>query len=345
MRGNETFFTPSVNEGRSGNVVIREGNEMSKKISWTITNSLESIRASAAKLETEFAALNETANAATGVVMDVKPLTGLKNVPSVSFFRREGLHSSLQSDRNVEETVKRALNYVENGFSVDKALHEENKVALENNKKFCESVERIMTNAGIPPTYKVGELKRGRIVYSERRAGWMEDLIRCVKTDDGFSVSERIYRDQLMRIAEWEKSEKEKEVAAAKEKEEAEKKLVAERELAVFIVKYSLPTMSSWTDVLDVVLAKDKYLRLAYWLEKNRGDWMDGCDYAKMGLDSFNVETNEDAEISNELYSLCDNWEGDGRVFRDCQFNYTFLYSKVSKELMSEFEAVLKYVN
>ena len=57
-------------------------------------------------------------------------------------------------------------------------------------------------------------------------------------------------------------------------------------------------------------------------------------------MNGFTVETETDQEIQDELQGLIDNWDGDGRVFRDCKWNYSTLYAMVTDE-HSELQAQL----
>jgi len=118
------------------------------------------------------------------------------------------------------------------------------------------------------------------------------------------------------------------------EKERQQEKIKKERELALLFVKYNVSLDSSTEDLLDTILSKDKYLELAYWLEKNRGDWNDGPSYAEIGLDKFrSYEMNEiDKEIANAINDHIVNWQDDGRVFRDCEWNYSRIRGLVKDE-------------
>lgn len=82
----------------------------------------------------------------------------------------------------------------------------------------------------------------------------------------------------------------------------------------------------------------NKYLHLAHWLNRNREDWSDGYSYAEVGINNFKVENEQDREILDSLLALIDeNWDGDGRVFRDTKWNYDALYSLVPEDLRSDF--------
>ena len=48
----------------------------------------------------------------------------------------------------------------------------------------------------------------------------------------------------------------------------------------------------------------------------------------------FEVETKEDQEIYDNIYSYIENWSDylDGRCFRDCEYNYDVLYGMVEEQ-------------
>ena len=123
-------------------------------------------------------------------------------------------------------------------------------------------------------------------------------------------------------------------------------KKIEERHKIRLIDKYKIDIESEWCDILDVVLNKDKYLYLAYSLERNREDWNEGCRYAESGLCNFEVESDLDKKIYADIREYIDNWEDymDGRVFRDCEYNYSVLYELVEdKGLMDDFNLVREY--
>jgi len=56
--------------------------------------------------------------------------------------------------------------------------------------------------------------------------------------------------------------------------------------------------------------------------------------------------TEEDKEIFESIHELAYESEDiDGRVFRDCEYNYSFLYGKVSEEIMKDYEILKEYYN
>lgn len=175
---------------------------------------------------------------------------------------------------------------------------------------------------------------------------WRSEVDRFVETTDGFGKIQNDHNKFLEQIERWHMDQIKKLQVKQQEKEQREKNLIKSRELAQLQVKYNLEPITNFEDVLDVILDKNKYLHLAYWLERNRGDWNDGSHYAECGLNGFVVETDTDQQIHDNIQYHIDDWCGDGRVFRDCEWNYSVLYGMVEdEELMKDFETVQKYIN
>ena len=113
---------------------------------------------------------------------------------------------------------------------------------------------------------------------------------------------------------------------------------------ATLCVKYDLDAEAEDCDIREAILSKDKYLHLAYWLERNRGDWNDGYSFAETGLSGFHAETAEDNDIVADISSYIEDWDGDGRVFRDCEYNYGVLYGMADEALMKDLQTLQEYM-
>ena len=92
---------------------------------------------------------------------------------------------------------------------------------------------------------------------------------------------------------------------------------------------------------LESIRAEDKYLSLGYYLEQNRNDWSDGPDFAEQGLNKFTIDSPVDLQIEECIQNLISNWDGDGRVFRGCEYSHEVLYGMVDKELMTRYEKIV----
>ena len=214
---------------------------------------------------------------------------------------------------------------------------EENKEIAEHNQLQRSRVYQLMQTLGIRGSYSTFEYKTSRSrnkTEKKHRAGFTSDLDRITPKDNYEHLCKQIEQkyEQIKRFGESKLKDAE---TKRHEKEQLEKEQRQARELALLQAKYTPDTADS--DIHDIVyeiVSKNKYLRLAYYLEKNRGDWTDGYDYAETGLSGFIVETDTDREIEKELSEIIydDDSDIDGRVFRDCIWNYSVLYGMVEDE-------------
>ena len=227
------------------------------------------------------------------------------------------------------------------------AEHEANLPAIENNQKVREKITQIMKDIGIPNNYSTSEFKTQRSrtkTTTTHSAGYLGDLQRNVPVSD---ESERMLTliksavDSLKRHADTLKANIRKELQEAEKTEKAKKEILAKARLQV---KYNLDEDFEWSDVLDVLDKKDKYFMLARAMEDTRNDWNDGYGRVQYAISAFEVETEEDKEIFESIHELAYESEDiDGRVFRDCEYNYSFLYGKVSEEILNDYETLKSY--
>lgn len=225
-----------------------------------------------------------------------------------------------------------------------------NAAAIENNKKIVDKVTMMMEHIGISRAYTTHEYKTSRSrtkTSTNHTAGYMQDLWRCIPvsikgnkpdTKQLRDSIEKAYNTQIASV---------RAIEAAKAKADMEVKNT--HALALLRAKYTPDNaFSDKTDIQEVIINKNKYLRLAHYLECNRNDWNDGCEYADNGLTYFTVSTTLDESIYDELDGLISNWDDhrDGRIFRDCQYNYTYLYSLVEDEqLMKDYQEITNLIN
>ena len=226
--------------------------------------------------------------------------------------------------------------------------------AIAHNKNLCQQVTDLLNRIGIANSYTTYELPSPRHKTRQtipHTAGFVNDLNRVCPKSNTYSLKLQIdeYERRLTAYLDsWRKEE-------IKEKAEADtravEKYIAQKphiiKLLIKTADIDLLTLLSKAEAgqksgvirdaikeaIDFVLDKNKYLRLAYFLEQNRNDWNDGPVEAERGLYGFTIEDKTDQEIYDELNGLVINWEGDGRVFRDCKWNYTVLYSMVLSQL------------
>lgn len=226
------------------------------------------------------------------------------------------------------------------------AEHEANLPAIENNQKVREKITQIMKDIGIPNNYSTSEFKTQRSrtkTTTTHAAGYIGDLQRNIPVSDEKDRMLTLIKsaeDSFKRTADTLKATIRKELQEAEKTEKAKKEVLAKARLQV---KYGLDEDSDWSDVLEALDSKDKYFNLARSMEAVRNDWNDGFGPVEWSISEFIVEIEEDKDIEACIQELLESEEQDGRIFRDCEYNYSVLYGKVSEELMKDFETLKEY--
>jgi hypothetical protein len=278
-----------------------------------------------------------------GTIMEIKGLGAGISSELARYYKGTSYSSFDPKYRNqVDSAYAAGKAAVAERLAQIESIHKENIPAIENNLATRKKISDFMGAVGITASYSVYELpspKHRNKQSVTKSAGYISDVNRMIPTSDGYDAAKRSLIDSEARltkeyqtlIANIEKAEKE-ETHKAKAKEDL-------MELARMQVKYG---NLEWDELLDVILEKDKYLRLGHYLLKNREDWNDGYSYAECGLNSFVVETEEDKEIESEIESVMgENWDGDGRLFRDLpNYSYGYLFSKVNADLYKDYELI-----
>lgn len=250
-------------------------------------------------------------------------------------------HINVRSCKNPDE----ANDKIEILYNESKIIRESNKAALENNTKVFKATVDLLKSLGLKEEvyfYKTSRSKE----RTNKRSEWLLELGNVIKRDDGWEKIERAYQEHKNQIQKWREEIQNIKDKKDKEQKDLERKQIIERTLAVLAIKYGCDLQADVYDILDVILNKNKYLRLAHYLMMNRNDWNDGCSYAEEGLSKFVIESDIDREISEEIFSYIDNWEGDGRVFRDSVCGYDYLFGLVKDEdLKKDYDKIYEFVN
>lgn len=225
-------------------------------------------------------------------------------------------------------------------------VHTGNLPALAVNKAIHEKMTLVMQQAGIGPTFSVREVPKGKrtMQWVTKPAGWVSDLNREVPVSDGFDSAmhsmktraesiEQYYKKMAAKLAEEEKK------AAAEVK--AQTKIL---ELAKLQVKYDLPATTDAEGILEHLRGIDKYFNLAYAMEATRNDWNDGFYKVENALSSFTIEKDVDEAIQIELTKLVNGDESDGRIFRDCNYNYGHLYTLATPAIVQDYQTLSQYL-
>ena len=252
----------------------------------------------------------------------------------------------LEENEEKFEEFKKIIDMI---YEVDQEIHKENLRIVEDNRKIEKTIFDILEMVGIRKTYYGYKTSRST-KKTELYYHFPSEIRKQIPTsysEDSLNEHKKNLLDRMNRY--WKQEiEKIKQERLKKEQEQKEKE--KNRKLGILLAKYDLSLDCDWNDVLDTVLEKNKYLRLAHYLEKNRDDWSNGCDYAETGLNGFEVENELDQKIYDDIIHYINNWDEymDGRVFRDCKYNYGVLYGiaeEQNKDLVNDYYEVMRYID
>ena len=224
-------------------------------------------------------------------------------------------------------------------------LHNANLPVMAHNKAVIEKASIFMRAIGIPGTYGKTEYvgRNKKPVHTSVAAGYISDLNRNAVITDGYDYAVSAVNDAIKRAKEFVASKRQEAARLEQATRAAADAKKAEMVIVHMRVKYGCEVEATPRDVLSAILEKNKYLRLAHYMSENRNDWNDGSDYAEMGLNGFSVETTEDQEIYDCVHAAIEDWQGDGRVFRDMEHNYGTIFAKVDDAgLMADYNTVAK---
>lgn len=245
--------------------------------------------------------------------------------------------------------ANRAMQELEAARAKDIAAHDKNQPAIENNKLVAGRVEAMMLEIGMPKSWSERDTKsRSRYPKSiTHEAGWMGDVRRNCKTDDGFAAATLSYERMLKEYQAYaERAKVEAAQVADKAQRERDAELAKRKtdmELAALLLRYELPIESDWSDVLEHLCTKDQRLDLAVAMQQTRGDWSDGPYRVEGALGRFKIETTEDKDIATDIVSCLHDFE-DGRVFRDTTWNYTRLFASLAdQQLVADCQKAMQH--
>lgn len=226
---------------------------------------------------------------------------------------------------------------LEKAYAVSQPLREINAQRARNNALVKAKFEAMVKNAGIPTTYRKPK-PRSRWGSSEWvDQEWFSGFKACIPVVDPWGMLESGYKEKLRQIERWQQEVEAAEHKAKAAKEQAEAAVRMKALVMILAQKYECGEDAA--EVLVTLLNRNKYLRLAHYLRRNRNDWNEGYDLARIGLREFVVETDVDRAIEDEISDLAEGEDCDGRVFRDCTWNYDRIFGLVEPvELFSDYQ-------
>lgn len=222
-------------------------------------------------------------------------------------------------------------------------ITQQNVLIAIHNKSVQDKIKDIMKWVGVSDTYSTYDFatSRSRTKTAQRHsAGYLSDLARVAPTSP----------PQIKTTYEWRHYESHANILIdqVQKKEREAKALVAakekQKEMMRLAIKYGVEDIEDEWAFKQAILKKDKYLRLAHFLNMNRNDWSDGYDYAELGIDGFEVVTGDDVLIEECIRGIIDSDDGcDGRNFRDCKWNYGVLFGMVDDEqLLADYHKLME---
>lgn len=305
---------------------------MRERITSKAKSALDDIARASARLSEEIERLETTLDERTGAIQELLPYP-LQ-------------HVLWQTCRNGSQygSPERSNEAAEKAHAESLPLVEENQRRIANNKAIYERIMGLIRNSGLKESIRVKKTGRG-IGYNTVEAPWVSSIRTLIPMADNWASCLQMFESWKRENAEW-RRKLDAEAAAEKRKKDAEEaKIAAEVTRRELLSRYGLGPEADLSDCLDAILGKNKYLRLAHYLQKNRGDWSDGYDYAETGLSGFEVETPTDREIEANISGLIENWDGDGRCFRDCEWSYGAIFGLVEDpQLMADYTKVYEAI-
>lgn len=229
-------------------------------------------------------------------------------------------------------------------FEACQKVHEENLVAIKNNIAVKTALFKLLENLGIQKSYS--EFKRGRSKSTSYH--WPNELGQFIPTTDNWDSIQSLYKDAITRANKVKSDEEDKKREELEEMERVKAINNKIKMMGILANKYELSLDANQDDILEKICDQDKYLKLAHGLLENRMDWFDGPDSASCALRQFKIETPLDQEIYDNISPYISDWDGDGRIFRDIEWNYDRIFTLVKESnpsLYSDYQKLMEIYN
>jgi hypothetical protein len=274
----------------------------------------------------------------------------LKSQPELrqglSFYKQDWSFMYVRiNEESEKESKEKFSKLLDNLYLLDQTTHQQNRDIRTSNAATHEMIFKILERVGISKSYYGYKSSRSS-QKSEMYYNFPSEISKQIPTHYSDNKLDDTKKEKLKSFNDIYDREvrKIREVRIQKEKEEKQKR--ENKVLALLLAKYDLDLEDEWSDLMDAIIKKNKYLRLGHYLYMNRCDWNDGYSYAKSGLQGFKCESELDNDIYDDIQGYIDNWDGDGRVFRDCKYNYDYLFGLVEDaDLFKDYETVREKVD
>lgn len=211
---------------------------------------------------------------------------------------------------------------------------EVNDAAWKANCVLLKKLSDAIAAAGISQTYRRA---KGRSYYKTESVDhdWYADLKSAIRPP---SYTTAWLNETVAKVQKARADKQEKQEAARRQREQADRQQEADRKRTVVIVEVAKelgvdPVSTDADSLKDELRKRDKYLDLAVAMMDTRGDWSDGFYRVTDALGRFKSETETDIAVVSEVSELAHGEESDGRIFRDCTWNYSRLFELADAKL------------
>lgn len=274
---------------------------------------------------------------------DIDKLIEEKGLDKGIHFEKNWHHTYIYFKEESMEPLNNMIAFIDAITELDKDKHKRNLEKVKINQTTEKKLFDILDQIGISSTYYGYKTSRSRDT-TKMYYSFPSEIKKQMPTNYSENKLEELRKSLAEKIKKIWNDETYKMKQQRINKEKAEKEKEQNKKLALLLAKYDLDLTDSWDTLLTKIINQNKYLYLAHYLEENRNDWSSGHDYAEIGLSKFNVENHIDQDIETDIMSyMYDNWNGDGRVFRDCKYNYSVLYGMTAEQdahLYKDYETV-----
>ena len=303
--------------------------EDESKLTFKAKWALDRIEKEAQELRAEMERLEDALDQRTGVVRKL-----------IACPLRKIVYQTHPNEHGSPENAKRVA---QQAYTLAAPIHEQNVAIASENRRILVQLAELIKNAGIESTYSTWEGSGRRMKRVSHQCQWDAALRQNVQVTDEWDDTVRRYnqwvKDRDAEIAKVKADAEAKSRALVQEEESLKGKLI----VAKIAEKYGFPITASADDVQSAIRGKDKYLDLADGMYATRCDWNDGPWYAKCALQRFKVETETDQAIYDDNWPAVENWDGDGRVFRDAKWGYDAVFALADPTLLADYQAVAPF--
>ena len=87
-----------------------------------------------------------------------------------------------------------------------------------------------------------------------------------------------------------------------------------------------------YSDILDAILEKDINLAIGDAMLRTREYFDNGTS----GISSL-VQQHPEPAVVQSIMATIENFDGDGRIFRDCEFNYSVMFARADQALYADY--------